>query len=69
MFGFDKHSEPVHLLPLQLIQLGSKIVMNKVQLFGKLSLLQAEKQHTTDKYTLCHQKAYKIMSRRFAEAP
>ncbi len=45
MFGFDEHPQPVHLLPLQLVQLGPKIVVDKVQLFGKFAILQAENQH------------------------
>lgn len=51
MFGFEEHPQPVHLLPLQLIQLGPKIVVNKVQLFGKFALLQSEKkQHAPVQY-------------------
>ena len=47
MFGFDKHPQPVHLLPLQLVQLGPKIVVDKVQLSGKFALLRAQSQHAT----------------------
>lgn len=51
MFGFDEHPQPVHLLPLQLVQLCPKIVVDKVQLFGKFALLQAQNQQTTAQYT------------------
>ena len=37
LFGFDQHSESVHLLPLQFIQLGPHMMADKVQLFGKLA--------------------------------
>lgn len=47
MFGSDEHPQPAHLLPLQFVQLSPKIVVDKVQLFGKFALLQAENQHTT----------------------
>ena len=50
MFDFDEHPQPVHLLPLQLVQLSPKIVVDKVQLFGKFALLQAENQHATVQY-------------------
>lgn len=46
-FGFDEHPQSVHLFPLQFIQLSPKIVVDKVQLFGKFALLQAECQHNT----------------------
>lgn len=47
MFGFDEHPQPVHLLPLQLVQFSSKVVMDKVQLFGEFALLQAESKQST----------------------
>lgn len=50
MFGFDEHPQPVHLLPLQLVQLSPKIVVDKVQLFGKFALLKAKNQHATVQY-------------------
>lgn len=57
MFGFDEHPQPVHLLPLQLVQLSPKIVVDKVQLFGKFAMLQAENQHATK--SSCQERAYK----------
>lgn len=47
MFGFDEHSQPVYFFPLQLVQLRPKIVLDKVQLFGKFALLQNGSQHGT----------------------
>ena len=52
VFGFDEHPQPVHLLPLQLVQLCPKIVVDKVQFFGKFALLQAKIQHTTAHHKL-----------------
>lgn len=45
VLGFDEHPQPVHLLPLQLVQLSPKIVVDKVQLFGKFTKLQEENKH------------------------
>lgn len=47
MFGFDEHSQTVYFFPLQLIELRPKVVLDKVQLFGKFALLQNKSQHTT----------------------
>lgn len=37
LFDFDEHPQPVHLLSLQLVQFSTKIVVDKVQLFGKFA--------------------------------
>lgn len=46
VFGFDEHPQPVQLLPLQLVQLCSKVVLDKVQLFSQFALLQAKSKHS-----------------------
>lgn len=53
MFGSDEHPQPVHLLPLQLVQLSPKIVVHKVQLFGKFAMLQAKKINKPQFNTKC----------------
>lgn len=39
LLGFDQSSQSVHLLPLQLVQLRSDMMADKVQFFGQLTLL------------------------------
>lgn len=39
LLGLNQSPEAIHLLPLQLIQLGSDVMTDKVQLFCQLTLL------------------------------
>lgn len=65
VFGFDEHPQPVHLLPLQLVQLTPKVVVDKVQLFGEFPLLQPQKQHV--QYNLFMSTESLFCNRLFAE--